>query len=196
MSASRDHTPGRMVKIVVTGPFAAGKTTFVRTISDVTVLSTERTVTEGPASLKGQTTVAMDYGRISVPPDLGISLFGTPGQERFDFMWDVLSEGMLGYVLVVDASRPASYGEAVAIRGVFADLADVASVVAVNKLAVGDDPQAAIARVRAVLGVGEDVPVVACDARDRTEVEDALVALLLAVLDRVAPPSLVGETHR
>ena len=97
---------GQAVKIVVTGPFAAGKTTLIRTISEITVLSTERGITDDTKARKAETTVAMDFGRITIDRDLVLYLFGTPGQERFDFMWEILGEGMLGYVLLVDASRP------------------------------------------------------------------------------------------
>ncbi len=100
---------GQAVKIVVTGPFAAGKTTLIRTISEITVLSTERGITDETRARKAETTVAMDFGRITIDRDLVLYLFGTPGQERFDFMWEILGEGMLGYVLLVDSTRPETY---------------------------------------------------------------------------------------
>src|SRR5262249_58956040 len=96
----RRRTAGTAVKIVVTGPFAAGKTTLIRTISEITVLSTEKSVTDAELSRKTDTTVAMDFGRITIDRELVLYLFGTPGQDRFDFMWEILSEGMLGYVLL------------------------------------------------------------------------------------------------
>ena len=86
---------GQAVKIVVTGPFAAGKTTLIRTISEITVLSTERGISDSTRSRKAETTVAMDFGRITIDRDLVLYLFGTPGQDRFDFMWEILGEGML-----------------------------------------------------------------------------------------------------
>src|SRR5664280_432673 len=79
------------VKIVVTGPSAAGKTTLIRTISEITVLSTEHDVTDETRSVKAETTVAMDFGRITI--DRELVLFGTPGQDRFDFIWEILGEG-------------------------------------------------------------------------------------------------------
>ncbi|HVF19153.1 MAG TPA: ATP/GTP-binding protein, partial [Mycobacteriales bacterium] len=96
---------GTAVKIVVTGPFAAGKTTLIRTISEITVLSTEKDITDSTRARKNETTVAMDFGRITIDRDLVLYLFGTPGQERFDFMWEILGEGMLGYILLIDVSR-------------------------------------------------------------------------------------------
>jgi uncharacterized protein len=178
---SRPRRRGRTLKIVVTGPFDSGKTTFIRTISEITVLSTERAVSGGEVG--ATTTVAMDFGRITVGQDLALYLFGTPGQERFEFMWDVLAEGMLGFVLIVDASRSSAADEARRIRATFAELADVPSVVAVNK-ADGDE-EAVTARLRDHLGVPPQVPVVVADAREREDVKRVLVALLRRVRDHV-----------
>lgn len=94
------------VKMVITGPFSAGKTEFIRTISEIDVVSTDRKISsDAERSQKDQTTVAMDFGRITVDDDLVLYLFGTPGQKRFDFMWEILSEGMLGFIVIVDSSR-------------------------------------------------------------------------------------------
>src|SRR5919112_3069562 len=130
----RKHS-GTAVKIVVTGPFAAGKTTLIRTISEITVLSTEKGITDETRSRKTDTTVAMDFGRITIDRDLVLYLFGTPGQDRFDFMWEILGEGMLGYVLLVDSSRPDSLDEAVGILAAFRKMARVPFVVALNRSA-------------------------------------------------------------
>src|ERR1700751_6487443 len=125
----RRRVGGTAVKIVVTGPFAAGKTTLIRTISEITVLSTEKDITDETRSRKSETTVAMDFGRITIDRDLVLYLFGTPGQDRFDFMWEILGEGMLGYVVLVDASRPESLDEAVSILDAFCTMARVRLVV-------------------------------------------------------------------
>jgi len=84
------------VKMVVTGPFNAGKTEFIQTVSEIDVVSTERKISSPQERVKETTTVAMDFGRITVDESLVLYLFGTPGQKRFDFMWEILSEGMLG----------------------------------------------------------------------------------------------------
>src|ERR1700709_765756 len=118
-SRNRTRRGGQAVKIVVTGPFAAGKTTLIRTISEITVLSTERGISDETSGRKRETTVAMDFGRIGIDSDLVLYLFGTPGQDRFDFMWEVLGEGMLGYVLVIDGDRETSAEEAVGILAAF-----------------------------------------------------------------------------
>jgi small GTP-binding protein len=169
------------VKIVVTGPFAAGKTTLIRTISEITVLSTEKDITDETKSRKSETTVAMDFGRITIDHDLILYLFGTPGQDRFDFMWEILGEGMLGYVLLLDANRQDSLDEAVSILAAFRKMARVPFVVGLNR-ADAVDPEVE-ARVRDALELGSAVPVVACDATDRASVKNVLLALLYAVVD-------------
>jgi len=177
----RRRSAGTAVKIVVTGPFAAGKTTLIRTISEITVLSTEKGITDETRSRKTDTTVAMDFGRITIDRDLVLYLFGTPGQDRFDFMWEILGEGMLGYVLMLDSTRPDSVEESRTILEAFRRMARVPFVVALNR-SDGIDP-AEEARVRETLDIGNDVPVVPCDATDRESVKAVLLALLYAVLD-------------
>ena len=101
------------VKMVVTGPFSAGKTQFIQSVSEIDVVATERKISNvAERSVKEATTVAMDFGRITVDEDLVLYLFGTPGQKRFDFMWEILSEGMLGFIVMVDSTRPETFREA------------------------------------------------------------------------------------
>ena len=180
---TRNRRGGQAVKIVVTGPFAAGKTTLIRTISEITVLSTERGITDSPRKRKAETTVAMDFGRITIDRDLVLYLFGTPGQDRFDFMWEILGEGMLGYILLVDSSRPDSLEEAVGILAAFRKMARVPFVVALNRSAGID--QAEETNVRSALELGDEVPVVPCDATDRESVKAVLLALLYSVVDQL-----------
>ena len=178
---------GTAVKIVVTGPFSAGKTTLIRTISEITVLSTEKDITDQTKSRKAETTVAMDFGRITIDRDLVLYLFGTPGQDRFDFMWEILGEGMLGYILLIDSSREDSLEEAVSILAAFRKMARVPFVVALNRSA-GMDP-ADEDRVRSVLELDDDTPVVPCDATDRESVKAVLLALLYSVVDQLEAPA-------
>src|SRR5512133_2784130 len=126
------------VKVVVTGPFNAGKTTFIKSVSEITVLSTERQVSDTSGEGSGETTVAMDFGRITVSDDVVLYLFGTPGQARFSFMWETLSEGMLGFVLLVDARDPATFEDARGMIEFFTRMSDVPFVVAANKVAAED----------------------------------------------------------
>ncbi len=182
-SRTRTRRGGQAVKIVVTGPFAAGKTTLIRTISEITVLSTERGISDETRSRKAETTVAMDFGRITIDRDLVLYLFGTPGQERFDFMWEILGEGMLGYVVLVDAERPESLAEAAAILDAFRRMARVPFVVALNR-SDGID-QAEEDRIRDALNLRADIGLLPCDATDKESVKAVLLALLYSVLDEV-----------
>ncbi|MCA1838831.1 MAG: ATP/GTP-binding protein [Actinobacteria bacterium] len=171
------------VKIVVTGPFGAGKTTLIRTISEITVLSTERDISDHTKVHKERTTVAMDFGRITIDPNLVLYLFGTPGQERFDFMWEILAEGMLGFIVVVDRAREDSFDEAQVILDAFKGFGATAPfVVAVNK---HDpiDPAGEIEYVKQRLQLDERVSVIPMSALDRSSVKNVLLALLYAALE-------------
>ncbi len=189
-SKPRRKHGGTAVKIVVTGPFSAGKTTLIRTISEITVLSTEKDISDHTRSRKAETTVAMDFGRITIDRDLVLYLFGTPGQDRFDFMWEILGEGMLGYILLIDSSREDSLEEAVGILEAFRKMARVPFVVALNRTE-GIDP-ADEHTVRARLELDEAVPVVPCDATDRESVKSVLLALLYSVVDQIDAPAGAG----
>jgi len=169
------------VKVVVTGPFNAGKTTFIKSVSEITVLSTERQVSDIGNEGSGETTVAMDFGRITVSDDVVLYLFGTPGQERFSFMWETLSEGMLGFVLLVDAMAADSLADARSMIEFFRQMSDVPFVVAANKVAADDLD--ALRALRADLGIDDSVPLLPVDARDRDSVKAVLLGLLYRILD-------------
>lgn len=171
------------VKVVVTGPFNAGKTTFIKSVSEITVLSTERQVTDTSAEGGGETTVAMDFGRITVSDDVVLYLFGTPGQQRFSFMWETLSEGMLGFVLLVDGSSIESIDDAQSMIGFFTEMSDVPFVVAANK--VEPEDTGSLERVRSALGLVPDVLLLPLDARDRESVKKVLLTLLRRILDSI-----------
>ncbi len=174
------------LKIVITGPFAAGKTTFIKSISEVTVLATERDVTDATGRVKSQTTVAMDFGRITFDDDLTLFLFGTPGQRRFEVMWEILAEGMIGFVLLVHAGDERSAEEAGAILETFHRYADVPYVVGVSHLDTVDGPEEQVfEKVRQILKLPETVDVSACDPRDKEDVKRLLLQILFGVLARV-----------
>jgi small GTP-binding protein len=172
------------VKVVVTGPFNAGKTTFIKAVSEITVLSTERQITDASGEGRGETTVAMDFGRITISDDVVLYLFGTPGQQRFSFMWETLSEGMLGFVVLVDALADNSITEAVSMIEFFTGMSDVPFVVAANK--VSADDAATLASLRSRLSLSDDVPLLAVDARDRESVKGVLLGLLYRILDSMS----------
>jgi signal recognition particle receptor subunit beta len=168
------------VKIVVVGGFGVGKTTLVGSVSEIRPLTTEETMTEvsvGVDDLRGveqknATTVAMDFGRISINKELVLYLFGTPGQQRFWFLWTGLFEGALGAVVLVDTRRLE------ACFDVIGRLEDggVPFIVAVNVFP--DAPSYPLDAVRAALDLPASVPIVACDARSRSSSRDTLLALM------------------
>jgi small GTP-binding protein len=169
------------VKMVVTGPFNAGKTEFIQSISEIDVVSTERRITDGTRQVKDETTVAMDFGRITVDQDLVLYLFGTPGQKRFDFMWEILSEGMLGFVVLVDSVRPETFREARRILEIFSSYAHTPYIVAANKQDLEDawSPE----DLRIALKVQSQVKLLPCVAIDRESVKNVLLELLYTILE-------------
>jgi len=169
------------VKIVVTGPFNAGKTEFIRTVSEIEVVSTDRRITDGARVVKEETTVAMDFGRITIDEDLVLYLFGTPGQKRFDFMWDILSEGMLGFVVIVDSTSPETFREARRVLDIFRRYAQVPYVVAANKQDLPDAWSAEDLRI--ALQLDSNAKIVPCVARDKESVKRVLLELLYSILE-------------
>jgi len=167
------------VKIVVAGGFAVGKTTFVGSVSDITPLTTEAVMTPASDGLddlshtpdKVTTTVAMDFGRVTLDAGLVLYLFGTPGQHRFWFMWDDLIHGAIGAVVLVDTRRLADSFPAVD----YFESAGLPFIVAVNGFH-GEFPHE-IADVRDALSVSRHVPIIPCDARKRASTKHALTTL-------------------
>ncbi len=98
-----------IMRLVVTGTVGAGKSTFIRSVSEIDVVDTDRVATDETASLKKKTTVAMDFGRLQFAPGMAVHLYGTPGQSRFDFMWDILIRRAHAYILLIDAHRPGDF---------------------------------------------------------------------------------------
>lgn len=168
------------VKMVVTGPFSAGKTEFIQTVSEIDVVSTERKITSEAEKIKESTTVAMDFGRITVDESLVLYLFGTPGQKRFDFMWEILSEGMLGFIVIVDSSRPETFREARSILETFRAYAPTPYVVAANKQ---DRPDAwDIEDMRIALRLDPKLKLLPCVALNKESVKNVLLELLYSIL--------------
>ncbi len=171
-------------KIIVAGAFAVGKTTLIAAISDEKVVGTEVDTSGTEADVKETTTVGMEYGTFAVGGDdieVELNLFGVPGQERFSFMWDIVAEGMDGLLLLVDAQRPETWAEALAVGQHFRQQRDVPLVVAINRT---DDPDAAIAAVSAGVPI-DGAEYVTCDPRDTESARAAVIEVLYLLLDRI-----------
>ena len=171
------------VQMVVTGPVNAGKTAFIQSVSEIDVVSTERKISTEAERVKETTTVAMDFGRITVDDDLVLYLFGTPGQKRFDFMWEILSEGMLGFIVMVDSSRPETFREAKGILQTFRAYAPTPYVVAANK----QDKEDAwsVEDLRIALKLDSKVKMLPCVAADKETVKKVLLELLYSILEEM-----------
>jgi uncharacterized protein len=172
----------RRVKILVTGPFSSGKTTFISQVSEIPVLSTEKLITDETRVVKQKTTVALDFGRITIDKDLVLYIFGTPGQERFSYMWDVLSVGALGLVIMVDSSDYRSIIQSKRFLSEFLPKLKIPCIVAANKQ---DKPDAVCPdKIADILGVDSSIEVIPCKSKDHLSVKSLLIRLF-ETIDKV-----------
>lgn len=192
-TAPADRPPPVPIKIVVGGGFGAGKTTGISVLSEIEPVVTEAAMTTravdvdvtAEGSRKGSTTVAMDFGRLTLDDSLVLYLFGTPGQQRFGFMWPTLCAGALGGIVMVDSARVADCFVAID----YFEMRGLPFVVAVNQFDGRDNLP--LDDVRAATDVDPDIPVLGVDARDRESMRGVALRLLDLILaratDRGAP---------
>ncbi|ROT33019.1 ATP/GTP-binding protein [Micromonospora sp. HM5-17] len=175
------------VKVVVAGGFGTGKTTLVGSVSEIPPLTTEEVLTQASVGVddmtgiedKANTTVALDFGRITITPDVVLYLFGTPGQDRFWFIWDELAQGAIGAIVLVDTRRLGTSFPAID----YFERRGIPFVAAVNRF-FGECLYTE-EEIRSALELDPAVPLVFCDARDRASSKQALIELVRHAMSRL-----------
>lgn len=183
-------TASQGLKIVIVGGFGVGKTTMVKSVSEIHPLSTEEIMTQAGVGIddassvqdKHSTTVAFDFGRISLDEYRVLYLFGAPGQERFWFLWDQLFAGSLGAIVLVDTRRLQDSWYAIDRL----EFHQMPFVVAINRF---EGPEPALEKVRSALALADDIPLVDCDARQRQSCKNTLITLVSHLARRSGQPA-------
>ncbi|NJL92675.1 MAG: GTP-binding protein [Anaerolineae bacterium] len=164
-----------LYKIIVTGPFNSGKTSFVSTISEIPVVSTERKITTEDRGVKAETTVAMDYGRVTIDGRV-LHLNGTPGQSRFDFMWEILANEMNGFIVLVDSTDPPSLPDANDLIKLFSRFKQVPYLVVANKADLKGN--ISLGEIRREINLDEAVTIMPCDSTSKSSVRQVLLQMI------------------
>ncbi len=168
-----------ILRIVVTGGVGAGKTTFIRTISEIDVVDTDKRATDELAELKEKTTVALDFGKLTITSNQSLHLYGTPGQARFDFMWDILIKKAHAYILLVDAHRPNQFREARKLLNYMNQSASIPELIGITHTDCADAWE--IQDIALALGFQDETnlpPVIAVNPNDRESVFQALIKIV------------------
>jgi uncharacterized protein len=168
-----------IMNLVVTGAVGAGKSTYIRSVSEIEVVDTDRKATDEVANLKQNTTVSMDFGTLQFGPEMGLHIYGTPGQTRFDFMWEILIERAHAYVLLIAAHRPGEFHHARRIMNFMNRKAQIPMIIGITH----SDCEGAWTNENIALALGyQDIsqqpPMVLVNAADGESVAMSLVALV------------------
>ncbi|NER22464.1 MAG: ATP/GTP-binding protein [Symploca sp. SIO1C2] len=168
-----------IMRLVVTGSVGAGKSTFIRSVSEIAVVDTDRIATHETAAIKKKTTVAMDFGRLQFAPQMALHLYGTPGQSRFDFMWDILIKKAHAYILLVDAHRPSDFQACRRIYAFMQQRVNIPLIVGLTHM----DCQGAWSEENVAIALGfvdeeKRPPFVTLNANQKESVVDALIVLM------------------
>lgn len=179
--------------LVVTGPVGAGKSTFIRTVSEIDVVDTDRRATDDTSSLKPKTTVAFDFGRLQFGSSRALHLYGTPGQSRFDFMWDILIRKAQGYIVLVAANRPHEFRYSRRILTFMQHRSRVPLVIAISH----SDCEGAWTPENILVAMGYNAhrkapPVILVDPRNRASVAKSIVKLVQSAMKCTHGFSKVG----
>ena len=171
----------KLYKVVVTGPFNAGKTTFVKTLADMGGVDTDRaTSRRSETRVKSTTTVALDYGKVKLKRGIDIHLFGTPGQARFDFMQELLADGMHGFIFLIDSTDRGNLKQAVNLLASFKRRGNVPYLLAANK---ADQKGLSSAEIRAQLSLPQEEPITPCIATNIASAR-SVVEQLVTMIER------------
>ena len=168
-----------ILRIVVTGGVGAGKTTFIRTISEIDVVDTDKRATDELAELKEKTTVALDFGKLTITPTQSLHLYGTPGQSRFDFMWDILIEKAHAYILLIAAHRPNQFREARKLLNFMNQNASIPELIGITHTDCDDAWE--VEDIALALGFQDEIsspPLIAVNPNERESVFQALIAII------------------
>ncbi|MEM9005391.1 MAG: ATP/GTP-binding protein [Cyanobacteria bacterium P01_F01_bin.86] len=182
-----------VMRLVVTGPVGAGKSTFIRTISEIGAVDTDRQATDETAQLKQGTTVALDFGRLQFNSQMVLHLYGTPGQSRFDFMWDLLISKAHAYMLLVPSHRPAEFRQAKLILNFMQQRTDVPMIIGLTHQDCENAWDAG--SIAAVLGFSQaKMPpkMIGVDANSKRSVAAAIIGLLKQYVIEAAPQKAVA----
>ncbi|MBV8884252.1 MAG: ATP/GTP-binding protein [Chroococcidiopsidaceae cyanobacterium CP_BM_RX_35] len=182
-----------IMRLVVTGSVGVGKSTFIRSVSEIEVVDTDRKATDETAQMKKKTTVAMDFGRLQFSPDMALHIYGTPGQARFDFMWDILIRQAHAYILLVAAHRPSEFRYARRMISFMNQRRQIPMIVGLTHLdCPGAWGEENIAIALGYVNAQTRPPIVKVNATDKASVVAALILLVQHCLDQTSTAATIS----